>query len=109
MGDYLVTTRSIAAGAREEVLQDFEWADLGLVVHILEEFGVFGDQTSGTKWELYAGPDKVAEGAPHYTSYNRDYLAHPDTLVVGRLRLFIKNASGSSQTYTLKVKLTPVG
>jgi len=107
--DTIFTTDTVAAGATDtDVFAKVNWVVAGPTeIGIVTEFGVFGDQSAGTKWEAWSGQEFVGEGPPHYTSYNKDYVANPNwTIEPGqRLRLKIKNAAASDQTYDIKIRI----
>mgnify|MGYP000754721609 CR=1 FL=1 len=107
--DTIYTTPTVAAGEEDnDVFSKVNWVQAGPdEVGIVTEFGVFGDQTSGTKWEAWSGQEFVGEGPPHYTSFNRDYITNPNwTIEPGqRLRLKMKNAAASDQTYDIKIRI----
>jgi hypothetical protein len=104
----LIETPTITQNTLTEVIQATIYAQVPIdTVRVIEEFGVFGDSTTGTYFDFLNGEEVISKGAfPHFTSYNRDYIqtvrhgAKPNS----PLRLFIFAAAASPGKYKVALK-----
>lgn len=103
-----VTTKSIAATTKDEVLATQTWADNWLSRYgRIKKLGVYGDKTSGTYYELWLGDQKGPEGVLHHTAYDEDHIDKYDDPIVfwGSVRMYIYNAAGTSQAYEVVIDI----
>jgi hypothetical protein len=104
----VVETPTIVQNTLTEVLQSTIYAQIPIdTVRVIEEYGVFGDLTTGTYFDFLNGEEILSKGAsPHFTSYNRDYIqtirhgAKPNS----PLRLFLFATAASPGKYKISLK-----
>jgi hypothetical protein len=104
----VIETPTIVQNTLTEVIQATLYAQIPIdTVRVIEEYGVFGDSTTGTYFNFLNGEDIITNnGFPHFTSYNRDYIqtirhgCRPNS----PLRLFIFAPAASPGKYKIALK-----
>lgn len=104
----IIETPTIVQNTLTEVIQATIYAQIPIdTVRVIEEFGLFGDSTTGTYFNFMNGEDIIANNAfPNFTSFNRDYVAtikHP-CKPNSPLRAFIFATAASPGKYKLYLK-----
>jgi hypothetical protein len=104
----IVETATIIQNTLTEVLQATLYAQIPIdTVRVIEEFGVYGDSTTGTYYNFLNGEDIIANNSfPQFTSFNRDYVAtikHP-AKPNSPLRLYIFAPAASPGKYKVYLK-----
>lgn len=104
----IIETPTLVQNTLTEVIQATIYAQVPIdTVRVIEEFGVFGDSTTGTYYNFLNGEDIIANNSfPNFTSFNRDYVAtckHP-AKPNSPLRIFIYGTAASPGKFKVWLK-----
>lgn len=104
----IIETPTIVQNTLTEVIQSTIYAQIPIdTVRVIEEYGLFGDLTSGTYHNFLNGEDILTNnGSPHNATFSRDQVAtmkHP-CKPNSPLRLFIFATAASPGKYKVYLK-----